>query len=149
MFKSFAMAFAVLLSGSLMLSISLHAMEIEKFDKMAIPDKGDYIALLLGGAQKFLMDEGKHDLLAKVNRLFTEVHEGDQMSIGMIEFEENLDRARLLDAERYAKDHNTPRLEVEHAMLLTLKRNGIVLPKTFMTVGNKFKPKHPAREEKK
>jgi len=46
------------------------------------------------------------------------------MTIGMLQFEENLDRARLLDAERYAKDHNAQRLEVEHAMIVTLKKNG-------------------------
>ena len=136
-------------SAVLLFSNAAQAMEIEKFDKMAIEDKGDYVVLLLGGAQKFLIDEGKHDLLAKVNRLFTEVRKGDQFSIGMLQFQENLDRARVLDAERYAKDHNVPRLEVEHAMILTLKKNGIELPKTFMTVGNNFKPKHPPKEEKK
>ena len=140
---------AVLLSCTLVLSVSLHAMEIEKFDKMAIPDKGDYVALLLEGAQSILRDAARHDDLAKVNRLFTEVREGDKMTIGMLQFEENLDRARLLDAERYAKEHSATRLEVEHAMIVTLKKNGIILPKSFMTVGKDFKPKHPPKDEKK
>jgi hypothetical protein len=29
-----------------------------------------------------------------------------------------------------------------------LKRNDIVLPKSFMTVGKNFKPKHPPKEKK-
>jgi hypothetical protein len=126
-------------------AVTAQAMEIERFDKLAIPDQGDYVALLLQGAQKMLLDSGKHDQLAKLNRLFTEVQPGDQMSIGMLQFEANLDKARLLDAERYAKDHKAVRLEVEHAMLVTLKRNGIVLTPAFMHVADNFRPKLPPR----
>ncbi|HYM31911.1 MAG TPA: hypothetical protein VEU47_11455 [Candidatus Cybelea sp.] len=61
----------------------------------------------------------------------------------MTEFERTLALARVADAENLAKDHNARRLEVEHAMLATLKKNGIVLPRSFMTVGNGFRPKSP------
>jgi len=115
---------------------------------MAIEDQSDYITLLVEGAQKVLIDEGKDDLFAKIHKLFTEIHPGDTMPLGMIAFEENLDQARLADAEKHAKDHNAPRLEVEHAMIVTLKRNDIILPKRFMTVGNNFKPKHPSEGKK-
>ena len=124
-------------------------MQIEQFDTMAIPDKSDYLVLLLQGAQKILVDAGNHDDLAKLNKLFSEVRPGDKMSIGMLEFEANLDNVRVLDAERYAKDHSAVRLEVEHAMLITLKRNDMILPKSFMAVGKDFKPKHPPKKEKK
>lgn len=123
-----------------------HAMTIERFDRMAISDQGDYVALMLQGAQKILTDANRHDDLAKLNNLFTEVQPGDQMTIGMLIFEANLDRARLLDAERRAKDHNAVRLEVEHAMLVSLKKKlGIVLTPAFMHVGDAFRPKLPAR----
>jgi hypothetical protein len=140
-------ALATVLLATLFVPVSFRAMEIEKFDKMAIPDQGDYIALLLQGAQKILLDAGNHSDLAKLNKLFSEVQPGDQMSIGMLQFEANLDRVRLLDAERYAKDHNATRLEVEHAMLVTLKKNGIIMSKSFMHIADNFKPKHPLRNQ--
>jgi len=112
---------------------------------MAISDQGDYVALLLEGAQNILRDASKRDDLTKLNKLFTEVRSGDQMSIGMLELEANIDRARLLNAERYAKDHNATRLEVEHAMIVTLKKNGIELAPAFMHVADKFRPKRPLR----
>jgi hypothetical protein len=123
-------------------------MEIRKFDEMAVEDQSDYITLLVEGAQKVLIDEGNDDLAAKIHKLFTEIPAGDTMSLGLEEFETNLAQARLADAERHAKDHNAPRLEVEHAMIVTLKRNDIILPKRFMTVGNNFKPKHPSEGKK-
>ena len=132
---------AVFLAGA----VTAQAMPIEQFDKLAISDQGDYVALLLGGAQNMLRDAGKRDDLAKLNKLFTEVRPGDQISIGMLEFETNLDNIRVLDAERHEKDHSVTRLEAEHAMLLTLKRNGIELTPAFMHVADKFKPKKPLR----
>ena len=135
------LAAAVFLAGT----ATAQAMEIEQFDRLAIPDQGDYVALLLQGAQKILVDAGNHDLLAKLNKLFGEVRPGDEMSVGMIEFEANLANVRVLDAERYAKDHQAMRLEVEHAMALTLKRNGINLPSSFMHVADEFRPKQPLR----
>jgi hypothetical protein len=117
------------------------ALTIVQFDKLAISDQGDYVALLLQGAQKILVDAGKGDQAVKLNKLFSDVHPGDQLSIGMLELESNIDNVRLLDAQRYAKDHQAVPLEVEHAMALTLKRNGIELPQSFMHVGDTYKPK--------
>ncbi len=149
MFKTQLASFALLLLGTLILSVSAHAMEIQKFDMMATSDQSEYIVVLIEGAQKVLIDEGKRDLEDKVHTLFTEVREGDKITTGMEEFETYLARVRVLDAERYAKDHNAQRLEVEHTMILTLKKNGIVLPRSFMTVGKDFKPKNRPKEEKK
>jgi hypothetical protein len=61
----------------------------------------------------------------------------------MGEFVINLARLRVADAERVAADSSATRLEVEHAMALTLKQNSIVLPPSFMHVGDNFKPKRP------
>ena len=35
------------------------AMQIQQFDKMALQDQADYISVLIDGAQKVLIDEGK------------------------------------------------------------------------------------------
>ncbi len=57
--------------------------------------------------------------------------------------------ARVTDAKNVTKDLNARRIEVEDAMALTLKKNGIILPPSFMHVGDNFKPKHSQEETKK
>jgi len=147
MFKALPTVFAMLLSGSLV--VSTHAMEIQKFDKMSDKDQDEYVAELIIGAQRVLREEGKEDLAEQVHKLFTTEDPQGEASTGMLQFDLLLDRARVADLERLKKDPKAPRLEVEHAIILTLKKNGIELPKTFMAVGNNFKPKHSPRDEKK
>ena len=139
---------ATFLSAAMLFSNAAQAMEIREFDKMAIQDQGDYIQALVDGAQKVLNGQGHRGLAVKVDQLFTEVHHGDTMPLGMIEFEENLDRARVADARNVIKDPNTRRIEVEDAMAVTLKKNGIVLPQSFFTVASGFKPKHSPEKKK-
>jgi hypothetical protein len=66
------------------------AMEIRQFDKMAIPDRSDYVGLLVQGAEQVLKDEGRADLAAQVDHLFTTTMPGDAHTIGSVEFELNL-----------------------------------------------------------
>lgn len=121
------------------------AMEILQYDKMAVSDQSDYVVALIEGAQEVLINNGQNDLAARVHTLFTEVKPGNKIPTGTQEFETYLAHVRVLDAERYAKDHNVARLEVEHAIILTLKRNGTELPQSFMHVADSFKPKQPLR----
>ena len=117
------------------------AMEIQHFDKMAAQDRQDYMDQLVEGAQKVLIEDGRKDEAAKVYQLFHEIHPGDGLPIGEAEFEANLAAARVADAKRHAADHNARRLEVEDALFVTLKKNGIVLPKSIFGVMKDFKPK--------
>jgi len=133
---------ATVLSAAMLFTGSLQAMEIRQFDKMAGQDQDEFIAELVQGAEKVLTDEGKPDLAAQVSHLFTTNAPNINISIGMQQFMVNLAVARLADAKNVAKDPKATRLEVEHAMILTLKDNGIVLPKSFMTVNSGFQPKH-------
>jgi Mlc titration factor MtfA (ptsG expression regulator) len=119
------------------------AMQIPQFDKMALQDQADYIHLLVDGAQKVLIEQRKDDLAAKVHKLFTEVPRGDSGSLGITEFERNLDRARLADIRNLEKDAHALRIEVEDAMAATLEANGIDLPASFFTVASKFRPRFP------
>src|SRR5581483_3338115 len=134
---------AMILSVAMLLSSAAQAMEIRQFDKMAIPDQGDYVGLLIAGAERVLNDGGRADLAAKVVQLFTTTMPGDVHTVGNVEFQMNLARARLADAKNVAKDPNTRRIEVEDAMAVTLKKNGIDLPQSFFTVGATFRPKLP------
>ena len=115
------------------------AMEVAQFDRMAVADQGKYIALLIQGAQQVLVDKGRSDLAAQVRRLFTARHPGDTLSVGMLTFETNLAHERAVDAETHARDPAAERLEVEQALIVTLKWNGIVLPESFRHVGDRFK----------
>jgi len=141
---------AAFLSAAMLLSGAAQAMQIQQFDKMADQDQSDYVVGLINGAEKVLTDEGRPDLATQVEHLFTTKDPGDADVIGMVEFEVNLARVRVVDAKNAAKNPNAPRLEVEHAMILTLKDNGIILPPSFMTVNSGFKPKHspPAKDSK-
>jgi hypothetical protein len=71
MLRALPMTFAVLLSGALVLSESLYAMEIQKFDKMAGPDQDEYIVILVQGSQKVLKEAGRPEDAAKVHKPFT------------------------------------------------------------------------------
>jgi hypothetical protein len=135
------------LPAAVLFTSAAQAMEIRQFDKMADADQDDYIGDLIVGADKVLRDEGKADLADLVDKLFTEKHNpGDQISMGRAEFERNLARARLADARNIQKDPNAQRLEVEDAMAVTLKKNGILLPPSFYTVASDFHPKFPPKK---
>jgi hypothetical protein len=140
---------AAFMSAAMLLPSMVQAMEIRQFDKMAMPDQSDYVGLLVQGAEKVLKDEGRADLAAQVDNLFTTTDPGDAHTIGMVEFERNLALARAADADRVLKDPNARRLEVEDAMAVTLKKNGIVLPQSFFTVNSNFHPKLPPKDAKK
>jgi hypothetical protein len=138
------------LSAAMLFTSAALAMEIRQFDKMADQDQADYIVALVDGAEKVLTDEGRPDLAAKVEHLFTTKNNGDADTIGGVEFEINLALARVDDAKNAAQHPNDPRLEVEDAMFVTLQKNHIELPDSFYTVNSGFKPKHapPAKEKK-
>ena len=123
-----------------------HAMQIEKFDKMAAEDQSDYIVLLIEGAQQVLAQSGSKDVAAKVHTLFTTKLGNDESPVGVVEFESNLARARVADLHNLLKDPNAARLEVEDAMFVTLKKNGIELPNTFFDVAKGFRPRHPVKQ---
>ena len=125
------------------------AMEIRKFYEMAQDDQANYVSALIQGAEKVLTDEGKPDLDAQVSHLFTTNAPNSNISIGMSQFMVTLAVLRVKDAQRVAKDPKAQRIEVEDAMALTLKNNGIELPDSFFTVNSGFKPKLPPKKEKK
>jgi len=136
---------AAVLSASLFAATAAQAKEIQQFDRMAPRDQHDYVNALVVGVQRVLIDEGRNDLAAQVQDLFTKISPGDSISLGLEEFETNLAQARIFDAETHAKDHNAQRVEVEDAMAITLKKNKIDLPDSFFTVNSNFRPKLPPK----
>jgi len=134
---------ATFLSAAMLFAGAGQAMQIQQFDKMAGDDQDEYVAELIVGAQQVLKDAGKPDLAEQVHTLFTTVNVGSKISLGRGEFEMNLARARVADVKRIENDPNARRLEVEDAMIVTLRKNGIELPPSFLTVASNFKPTFP------
>jgi hypothetical protein len=93
-----------------------------------------------------LTNEGRTDLATQVHQLIMTTPPGDKMSLLMTEFERNLALARVEDAKNAVKNSNTQRIEIEDAMAVTLKKNGIDLPDTFYTVLSNFRPKLPLKQ---
>ena len=117
----------------------LWAIPFAQFDPMSNEEKAEFFAALMGATEAQLNDEGQAADVTKIEDLFTRIEPGDSLSLGMGEWEGNVDAARLADAKRYAVDHSAARLQVEVALIVTLKKNGIVLSKDAVsTIYAKF-----------
>jgi hypothetical protein len=139
------------LSASLLAASAAQAMEIRQFDKLADQDQSEYIGNLIVGAENALIDEGKPDLAAQIKTLFTTKQPGDADVMGAVEFERNLALARVADAQRAEQDPKAHRLEVEDAMLVTLKKNNIPMSQDFVrgfrAINSNFRPKYPPQKQ--
>jgi hypothetical protein len=112
---------------TLSLPARLPATTFPKFDKMDIEDQAEFVAVMLDATQKALSDDGQADLAGQIEHLFTTIEPGDSMSIGLVEVERNIARARVFDAQHVEKDPQAKRLDVEDALFVTLQKNGIIL----------------------
>ena len=131
-----------ILLSSVVLASPARAITIVAFDKMAEVDQNEYVGDLIEGVEKLLNGEGRSDLTNKVHVLFGTISAGDRIPLGVAEFEQNLAVARVADAQRTARDPKACRLEVEDAMALTLRKNGIEVPKSFFTMLSGFRAQH-------
>ena len=132
---------ATVVSVVMLLPGPAQAMEVQVYERMSVNDRADYTGVMVGGAERVLTEAGRADQAAQVEKLFTTVLPGDQHSLGMVELELNLAALDKADADNFVKNPNAKPLPVELAMIVTLKKNGIILPKSFMHVGDNFQPK--------
>jgi hypothetical protein len=70
---------ATFLSAAMLFTGAAQAMQIQQFDKMADQDQGEYVGLLVQGAEKVLIDEGRLDLQKQVHQLFSTTPPADKM----------------------------------------------------------------------
>jgi hypothetical protein len=129
------------LSAALFFTTAANAMPIPQFDKMAQSDRNDYRASLVEGAAKALNAHGDSQQARKLFALFTDQGENG----GARQLAKNMGIFRELNKENAANPNNKePVYEVEHALALTLKDNGINVPVSVLLAINKdFKPKSP------
>lgn len=139
------------LSATLLATSAAQAMEIQQFDKMVQDDRAEYVSQLISGAEKLLTSQGSADLADNVEKLFTTNAPDGNTSIGMSQFMLDVANARLADARRALKDQAAHRLEVEDAMLVTLKKNRIPMSqgfvRSFRAIKSNFRPKFPPQKQ--
>jgi hypothetical protein len=125
------------------------AMDIVEFDKMADADRQAYLDFLVDAAQNVLISQARKDDAAKVYRLFHEIQPGDAFPLGEKIFKQNLEGLRVRDDLRHSHDHNARRIQVEAALLATLKENNISMTidgvKQLLQMSTTFRPSYPLR----
>ena len=117
------------------------AMSIYLFSKMKNPDRATYVDNMVEGAAKMLKDQGHTDQSQKVLDLFGDAGPNG----GVSQFVTKLKDVDS-DNRRNAINPNNrkPVLQVEDAMALMLKDNGVIVPVSFLLDINKhFTPAAP------
>lgn len=138
---------AMFLSASLLVASAAQAMDFDQFDNMANADRQAFMDLQSVAAEAVLKQEGRNADAAKVHHLFNDISPGSALPLGEAELEMNNANARVRGAVKYAQNHNAPRVQVEVALIGTLKKNGIEMTpdfiRSFMQVTATFRPRHP------
>ncbi len=137
---------ATCLTAAMLTAGEAQAMTIWQFDKMADADRDEYVAALVIGARRVLREDGRSELARQMELFFTEIEPGQQIPLGMSEFQANLAKARATDLENVQHDPGALRIEVEDALALTVRNHGLELPESFFTVASGFTPKNPPQK---
>ncbi len=111
----------LLVASSLSVPSTVNAKPIADLDRMSVDDQARYVITLLDGSVGYLHSQKQDDMAHKVIN-----HFNAKGSKGMQEFLNNLDIARGA-----ARETGKP-IEVEHAMILTLRELGVDVPKGVM-----------------
>src|SRR5689334_11105427 len=74
------------------------AMPIQVYERMSGGDQGDYIGVMISGAERLLAY--RPDLVAQIKKLFTTRMGSDDNTIGMVELEMNIAALNRADAEK-------------------------------------------------
>ena len=137
---------STVLSAALLFTGAANAMQIPQYDQMVQNDKSTYVTFLIMGAAKALEAHGQPDQSKKLIALFEYSGENG----GAHQFNKNLQIERIINAKNAADPNNKQKpYEVEHALALTLKNNGILIPvDVLLALGKDFKPKSPPSKAK-
>jgi hypothetical protein len=127
------------LSLGFLFSTAARAMPIPQFDKLTHKQQGAYDFFLIDSAANILADQGDTAGAAKVRDLL-EIKPGQPVKPAMIQLVENTNAMRAYN-QQHANDPGFKPFEVEHALSLVLKNNGIFLPPSkLLQVSQNWKP---------
>jgi hypothetical protein len=136
---------AGILAFSLLCSGIAQAMSIHDFGRMNNDDDATYVTLLVEGAAKILRANGQPDLAQKAINFFKD----SSKSGGVNQFAINLKMINALNNRNAINPNNrVPVYQVEDAMALTLKDNGMIIPvSALLTINKNFQPSGPPRSQ--
>jgi hypothetical protein len=132
-----------ILSAIVLFSSAAQAMPIPQFDKMTDSQAGDYTVFLIESAANILAGQGDSAGAGRVRDLF-ESHPGQPEKPALNQFFRNLNGVRQLN-QQHSSDPTFKPFEVEHALALTLKQNGIIVRVSeLLAVSKTYKPSPPS-----
>jgi hypothetical protein len=144
---------ATFLSAAMLFTSAAQAMDIIQFDQMTAQDRQAFLDSLSKDAETVLEQEGRSADAQKVRQLFDDIRPGDDLPVGEAELEMNLANARVRDAEKHIKNHDAPRVQVETALISTLRKNGIEISTDFIKglfqLTGTFRPQSPPQSKDK
>jgi len=134
---------AALLLLSTLGSGSARAMSFHDFIRMNDDDDATYVTALVEGAAKMLRTNGQPDQARKLVALFKD--SGKQGGVNQLAM--NMKIMNGLNNRNAINPNNRAHVyEVEDAMELTLKDNGITVPAAYLlAINQNFQPAGPAR----
>ncbi len=117
---------------------------MEDFIRMNDDDDATFVTLLVEGPAKNLREQGKPDQAAKAISLFKD----SSKQGGLNQFVMNLRAMNAMNHKNAINPNNrAPVLEVENAMAVTLKDNGMIVPVSYLlAVSKDFHPSGPPRQ---
>lgn len=122
-------------------------MQIPQFDKMTHEQQGAFAVFLIESAANILAAQGDTAGAARVRDVF-ESHPGQPEKPALNQFFRNLNGIRKLN-QQYAKNTNFKPFEVEYALALTLKQNGIIVPVSKLLLASQsYKPSGSAAAQR-
>ena len=132
---------STVLSAALLFTGAANAMQVPQYDQMVQNDKSRYVTLLVMGAAKALEAHGQPDQSKKLIVFFEDGSDNG----GAHQFSKNLQVVRMINAKNATDPNNKQKpYEVEHALALTLKNNGILIPvDVLLAFGKDFQPSSP------
>ena len=135
---------ATLFLAALLLVTHSRAMSINAFGRLNTDDAATYVTLLVESSAKMLKSTGKQDQAQKLVALFKD----SSKQGGLNQFVSNL---RAINSENNLNGTNPrnpmPVLEVEDAMAMTFRQNGVVVSVDYLkTVSQGYRPEGPPRQ---
>jgi len=134
---------AILLACAIFGANDARAMAILDFARMNLEDQATYITSLVEGSAKMLRTSGHTDQAQKLVDLF----KNSTKQGGIHQLAINLKNLQLQNTRNGDNPNNRiPDADVEAAMALTLRDNGITVPAGFLlTINRNFQPQFPPR----
>jgi hypothetical protein len=133
-------------AAALVLSAASRAMDIKDYFKIATEDKARFSKSLLDTAEKTLRDQGHPDSAQQLHELFTKVPQGDEISQGVREYNQNLVDMLRSEIKREARNPDVPHLQAERAFRDVASDHGITLPPEFESAMAGFHREHPLQK---